>query len=78
MCADDNFPTAHHMFRSDERFRKKRKKNARCHFSSVAPFSKLLLNRAESRKVFNMAKLRLLHSFSTVYYTHNSDKRLKN
>ena len=52
-------------------------KNARCHSSSAAPFSKLLLNRVESRKVFNMLKLRLIHSFSTVYYTPHFDKRLK-
>ena len=53
-------------------------KNARCHSSWAAPFSKLLLNRVESGKVLNMSKLRLIHSFSTVYYTPHSDKRLKN
>ena len=57
---------------------KKTRKNARCHSSSAAPFSKLLLNRVESRKVFNMSKLRLIHSFSTVYYTPRSDKQSKN
>ena len=53
-------------------------KKACCHSSWDAQISKLLLNRVESRKVFNMSKLRLIHSFSMVYYTPHSDKRLKN
>ena len=78
MLLDDIYPTVYHLLHSDERFRKKMQKNARCHSSYAAPFSKLLLNREESRKVFNMTKLRLIHRFSTVYYMPLSDKRLKN
>ena len=52
-------------------------KNARYHSSLAAPFSKLLLNHEESRKVFNMVKLRLIHSFPTMYYTPRFDKWLK-
>ena len=48
------------------------------HSSWDAPISKLLLNRVESRKVFNMSILCLIHSFSAVYYTHHFDKKLKN
>ena len=79
MCLSDIYPTAYHLVHSDKRFRRKKtRKNARCHSSSAAPFLKLLLNRKESRKVINMAKLRLIHSFPMVYYTPRSDKRLKN
>ena len=78
MRLDDIYPTAYHLLHSDKQFRKKTRKNARCHSSSAALFSKLLLNRVESRKVFNMSKLRLIHSFSMVYYMPHSDKRLKN
>ena len=77
MRLDNIYPTTYHLLHSDKRFRKTRK-NARCHSSSAALFSKLLLNRVESRKVFNMSKLRLIHSFSMVYYTPHSDKWLKN
>ena len=62
MHLDDIYPTVYHLLHSDERFRKNAK-NARCHSFWAAPFSKLLLNREESRNVFNMAKLRLIHSF---------------
>ena len=52
-------------------------KSARYHSSWAAPFLKLFLDLVESQKVFNMSKLRLIHSFLTVYYTPRSDKRLK-
>ena len=77
MRLDDIFQTVYHLLHSDKRF-KKMQKNTRCHSSCAAPLSKLLLKREESRKVFNMAKLRLIHSFSMVYYMPRSDKRLKN
>ena len=77
MRLDDIYPTVYHLPHSDKRL-EKNSKNARCHSLWAAPFLKLLLNRGESRKVFNMAKLRLIRRFPTVYYTPRSDKWLKN
>jgi len=44
---------------------------------TATPFFKLLQNREESRKVFNIWIVLLLHTNPTVYHTHRSDKRLK-
>ena len=65
MRLDDIFPTVYRLLHSDKQL--KTRKNARHHSLCATLFSKLLLNREESSKVFNMAKLRLIHSFPTVY-----------
>ena len=53
---------------SDKWFTKKCEKNAPCLSSSAAPSLKLLLDRVEYRKVFNMSKLRLIHSFNGILH----------
>lgn len=46
-------------------------KYARWHSSGAAPFSKLLLNREEYHKVFNVAMLRLIYSFPIQKHVQN-------
>ena len=44
---------------------------------TATPFFKLLQNREEFGKVFNIWIVLLLHTNPMVYHTHRSDKRLK-
>ena len=77
MRLDDIFPTVYHLLHSEKGFRKNHENTLAATVVRRTVF-KLLLNREEYRKVFNMAKLRLIHSFSMIYYTPRSDKQLKN
>ena len=74
---DESYPTVYQLHWSDERIEKNYAKTSAVHKRAAPPFSKFLQNRAESRKVFNMSKMLLLHTHPTVYHTHHLDKRLK-
>ena len=74
----DIFPTAYDLNYSDQPFVKISRKNSRCLSKSAARFSKLTKNRKESQNHFYIWKLRLVHSFPTIYYTPRFDKRFKN
>lgn len=67
MCLDDIFPMPYRLIHFYERFRKVARPVMR------PLFSKLLTNRIESRKVFNMTKLGIFRSNTTVHYTPCSD-----
>ena len=74
---DESYPTLYQLHRSDEWIEKNYAKTSAVHKRAAPPFSKFLQNGAESRKVFNISKMLLLHTHPTVYHTHHLDKRLK-
>src|ERR1041385_810571 len=74
---DESYPTVYQLHRSDERIEFFYAKTSAVHKRAAPPFSKLLQNGAESRKVSNIWINLLLQTNPTVYHTYRSDKRLK-
>ena len=76
-CLDEGYSTVYQFHRSYERIEKIYAKNSAVQKRAAPPFSKFLQNGVESRKLFNISKILLIHTHPTVYHTHHLDKRLK-